>query len=485
MIHFRCCLTALPLLIATGTAGLAADATPEGAARLTEVFQTYLGKTPGVVTVTPSGAVYDLRLDAGPLLSSIPETDAKVTVSPILLQLTDNGDGTWSMTQDQAFDMKMQVPGEADATLSIASLKTTGIFDEKLAAFSTTTSEFTDLKMDQTVTAPDGPSHVAYSVASGQVTTTGTAGASGGVDLTQTMSAKTLIETFNVPMEPGGAPVEISLTAESYGVDGTMTGLRSQQILSTLAFFVAHPSDTEIKAAQEDLRGLLRSDLPLFDHLGGKGLVKTIAAQTPIGPVTLSSMGVEVEANGIVADGMVREALSLDGLVLPPGLVPEWAAALVPQKTALDVKVSGFDLANPVGQILAAFDLTKPEPVEQAFLDSLLPAFLPNGTVDITLAPGETVAPAFTLGYEGAMKAGPAQEIPSGKAKISLKGYDAIVAALSDAPPEVGQQMLPALTLIRGMAQQVGDTLVWDIDASTPGTMLVNGNDLGPMLGQP
>ncbi|WP_234869625.1 hypothetical protein [Alitabrizicola rongguiensis] len=470
----------------TGTAGLAADATPEGAVRLTEVFQTYLGKTPGVVTVTPAGAVYDLRLDAGPLLAKMPEGEGTATVSPLVMQLTDNGDGTWGVTQDQALDVKIQVPGEIDMSVKVGSYKGTGVFDEKLGVFTTSSADFTDLTAVQTITTPEtGQSHSEYSVASGHIDMTGSAGATGGADLVQTFNMSKLSQTIRAPMEPGGSPVDIILTADTYNIDGTMKGLRSHPVLGTLAFFIAHPSETEVKAAQEDLRGGLKEALPVFDSMTASGLLTNVAAQTPIGPVTVARLGVDVDANGLVADGMAREAINLDGLVLPPGLVPEWAAALLPEKTALDVKVSGFDLANPIGQMIATFDLTKPEPLEQAFLDSLLPAFLPNGAVDITLAPGETVAQAFTLGYEGTMKVGPEQQIPTGTAKISLKGYDAIIAALSGAPPEVGQQMLPALTMIRGMAQQVGDTLVWDIDASTPGTMLVNGADLGPMLGQP
>jgi hypothetical protein len=71
-----------------------------------------------------------------------------------------------------------------------------------------------------------------------------------------------------------------------------------------------------------------------------------------------------------------------------------------------------------------------------------------------------------------------------GKATVTMTGMEAVMAALQAAPPEVGGQMVPMLGMAQGMASP-GDAgaLVWEIDASTPGTLLVNGTDLMAMMG--
>ncbi|MDQ7775805.1 MAG: hypothetical protein Q4615_07815 [Paracoccus aminovorans] len=92
MIHFRQGLVAL-LALGPVSAAWAVPATDEGAARLTGVLQTYLGATEGVVSVTPQGDSYQLKIDPAPLLAQVPDAQAQITVSPLTYALTDNGDG--------------------------------------------------------------------------------------------------------------------------------------------------------------------------------------------------------------------------------------------------------------------------------------------------------------------------------------------------------------------------------------------------------
>ena len=68
-------------------------ATPEEAQRLTEVFQTYLSKEPGVVTVTPEGDSYRARFDAAPLFAKIKEPNVSISLTPIEWVITPQGGG--------------------------------------------------------------------------------------------------------------------------------------------------------------------------------------------------------------------------------------------------------------------------------------------------------------------------------------------------------------------------------------------------------
>ena len=136
---------------------------PEGAAELTTLFQTYLGATPGVVTVAPEGEVYGVKLDFAPLLAKLPDTGAEASITPIEFTLTDNGDDSWDMEQDQAFDLQVKVPGQLDLSVHVANLSGEGTFDEAIGDFTTSSTSFTDLVMNQTTTDPAmGESTVNY-----------------------------------------------------------------------------------------------------------------------------------------------------------------------------------------------------------------------------------------------------------------------------------------------------------------------------------
>ena len=198
----------------------------------------------------------------------------------------------------------------------------------------------------------------------------------------------------------------------------------------------------------------------------------------------LAEAGIEVEANGIVADGMVREAFSLSGLTLPEGLVPDWALALVPDSLVLDFQVARFDLAAPAAMLLDAIDLAAAEPVDPAMAATLLAALLPEGAVDITMAPGHVTSGIYDLRFEGAMSAGPAAP-PTGKATITALGIAGVRAALTAAPAEIGMQIAALLAMAQGMAKPGPDgSLIWEIDATRPGTLLINGVDMMTMGAQ-
>lgn len=94
----------------------ATPATPEGASHLTEVFRRYLGATEGVVSVTSGDKTYTATIDAAPLLATVPADNATVSVSPVVLTLTDQGDGTWAVSMDQA--LAFDVDGGGHATIN-------------------------------------------------------------------------------------------------------------------------------------------------------------------------------------------------------------------------------------------------------------------------------------------------------------------------------------------------------------------------------
>jgi hypothetical protein len=115
----------------------------------------------------------------------------------------------------------------------------------------------------------------------------------------------------------------------------------------------------------------------------------------------------------------------------------------------------------------------------------LAAAFMPKGSVDITLGTSEIIAKVFNLKANGSMKAGPAI-MPAGQATVSLKGIDDILAALQSAPPEMGmQQIAPVALIAKGMGKQEADgSLSWKIESTPTGSVTINGIDPMKMGGQ-
>jgi hypothetical protein len=473
-------LTVFPLVLC-GSAAFA-EATDEGAAHLTEVFQTYLGTTEGVVAVAVDGDDYSLTLDAAPLIALAGDADGTASLTPLVMTLTDNGDGTWNVSQDQSLSIAFSMQGAADVKEDIGSMTMEGVFDEALMSFTTASGTMSDIKVSETITQPgQEPMSVEMTMASGTYEMTGTAGAMGGVDNTISVTMSGLSETFTLPGQDGAPGMPITLTAESLTESGKIDGLRPDAFYKTMAWFVAHPSEAAMDADKLALKSILQDGLPLFGMMAVTGAIKSVAVTTPMGNVGIEELSFAVDLNGLVADGKFREAISVSGLTLPEGVIPAWAVPILPQKASVDFQVTDFDAAAAAKVALGLFDLPAGTEPDAAFQGNLLKALMPNNTVTIGLNPGGVSGDGYALTYEGSMVAGPEMPIPTGRATITLMGIEKLQAALDAAPDDIKGQAMMGVGMAQGMAKPgPNGELVWEIDASTPGSLSVNGT---PMMG--
>jgi hypothetical protein len=465
----------------------AEEATPQGAARLTETLQTYLGRSPGVVTVTAEGAGYAVRLDPTPVLSALQDGAGSLRMTPLVADLTNRGDGTWDVVMDQAFSLSLEVAGEVTGPSSfevaVEKIRMTGVFDESLRSMRRSVTDMAGLSVVQITALPDqGEATSRQAVATLRVETDAAAGG-GGVDLTTATAMTGLSQVQTLPLEQGGAPLELRSTAARYQADGVVRGLRTAAVLDTLAWLVAHPSAGEIVAGQEELRGHLTAALPLMDGATSTSEVVFLELDSPVGTFALSRVTTASELSGIVAEGRFRSAGTLEGLELPSEMVPYWATGLVPQSLSLDLSVTGFDLAAPAAILIGTFDLTAPEPLDDAITAPLLAALLPRGGVQLALAPGQLTAPQFELGFGGDLSLGPGT-VPDGKARVTLRGYEDINEALDAAPRQEVEQFRQGLGMAWGLAEKGDGLLTWDFRLTADGRVMLNGMDMGPILGE-
>ncbi len=469
-------LALLPLLMAS--TAIAGPATDEGAKHLTEVFQTYLGSTEGVVAVAVDGDAYALTLDPKPLLDQAQEAGVTATLSPLEYSLTDNGDGTWAVKQDQPFTMSFSGPDKSELKEDVAKMTLDGTFDEKLMAFSSAKGGFEGLKATSSQEAPEGKATVEATLASGTYEMTGAAGASGGTDVTITGTGTGLVEVITAPMGEGATAMPVTIKVDSFSQKMTGSGLMLDGIYKTAAWLVAHPDDASKKAAKDEFKGILTGALPIWNNMLVEGTASKISVDTPMGPAGIDEVGFTVDINGAVKDGKFREAISLAGLTLPPGVLPAWAEPILPKKVTLDVQATGFDAAAGFVAGLGVFDLPEGMADTTAFDESVKKAFLPDGTVTVSLNPGAVTGDGYELTYQGDMKVDVASDMPTGKATVTLTGADKLQAALQAAPDDMKAQAMMGFGMAQGMAKQEGDKLVWEIDATTPGSVSVNGTPL-------
>ncbi len=475
------CVAAGPLL--------AEPASPEGAARIEAGLRAYLGQTSGVVAVVPKGETYALTLDATPLLALAKEAGATGAISPMHLTLTDQGGGLWGVEQDEPFAIKFDLPGTLSLDMGSDAMRWTGVFDEALMAFVLSEARIENMRVNERITDPSGPTtEVTYMIDSVDITSDATAALGGGVDTTIRYSAFGISENFGIAagldgVAPGlSEPMQIGVTAARYDAVMTGKGLRTEGIFGLLSWFVAHSSTAAIEADLDGLKAAVRGALPFWNSLDGEGELHEITVTTPFGSGGADSAQIAVEMSGAVADGRFREMISVKGLDLPTDVVPDWVPALLPKEVTFDFAVSGFDLAAPASFLLDELGPDfNPGPVFEA---RMLEALLPDGKVTITLGPQGVASAIYTLDVGGGFDAGPGV-MPEGSVTIGATGIEAVLEALNAAPEEVRSGAVPGLMMLRGIAKPAGvGRFVWTVEMTPDGKVTVNGLDMSALGGQ-
>jgi hypothetical protein len=472
-------LAVLPLMFSASFA--LADASEEGAERLRQVFQTYLGSTEGVVTVALDGDGYAVTLDAAPLAGLAADAGGKFSLTPLVLSVTDLGNGTWNVVQDQSISLAYTIPDAADVRQDIGAMRYEGVFDEALMTFSSARGEMSDIKITETVTDPvTGPMVVEASVASGRFELTGVAGAAGGVDSTYTTALSGLSESFTTPASDGMPSMPVTLTVEALTQNGKVEGLRPDPIFKLLAWSVSNPTVLAAKANRGQLKPILLEGFPIFAMVAGDMTASTILASTPMGEVGIAEASVTVGVTGAVPDGRLREAITLTGLTLPAGTVPDWALPILPQQVKFDFEIGNFDAAAGFTALLDLLDLPEGAEPDQAMNDRIAAAFLPENSIAIRLNPGHVSGDGVALTFEGDLAVMLDMPIPTGKGVVTLTGIEKLQAAMAAAPQDMQMQAMMFVGMAQGLAKPGADgALVWEIDATTPGSVAINGVPMG------
>ena len=472
------------LLASTALAcpAFALQAGADGAKKLTDVFETYLGKPaagkPGAVTVVPEGEGYRVTLSLAALAAPVANGVFNIEGGNIVFSAAEQPDGNWHVVSNSPLQATIKV-GPQVQNILFDGLKFDGNFDPRAGSFISSTMSIQKLK--QTMASPEANA----SVTSGLVNSVqnSTVAGNGGVSSKMDYNIKDFHEDmiFTSPKKDGAVSPEVkaSLVAGSMQFTMSLEAFRSRKFLDLWAFFVAHPTKELIAASQADLKAILRPLLPLFDKTAGNFALNDVSVQTPFGAFAAKSFGVVVGMTGLVAGANLGEEFKLSGLSIPPGLAPPWSAGLVPTDAAIGFRVQGIDLAAASKEAVEDFTLNSPKPISDADGLKILAAVAPGGKFEIVLTPGRLTSALLDVTFDGAATV----NIPqfSGKVTVHAKGLDAALEALKKgmATDKNAAQAFGVGTMAKGLGKAgAGGSTDWVVEYADGGVK-INGTPFG------
>ena len=462
----------LPILPAA-----AGPATPEEAARLTSLFERYVGQPapgqPGSVTVVPQGESYVATLDLKRALAGL--EGLGFTLDPIVSTetLTPLPDGTWRVTAADSPPITLHV-GPQTYTFTSATSAFDGIYDPKIDGFSRSHQEQTGIAAVQT-----SPTMVQDRRTDRLALDLAAKPAPGGsdVEIHEGFSGTKATFTFVPPAAAAAAsppPVgPYGYAAPTGTVDIGLDGLRNAEVLDLWAFLVAHPSRDSLAAAQDGLKALLRAGLPYVQALKQGASFASFSATTPIGLVTAKTAAAGLEASGLAGTGKASFGVTLAGLVVPPGQFPPSWSGLLPTDVDLHLGAEGFHATEAATELVGDVDLKKDVVVTTDQKAAAAHLFWPGGGT-VTLQPSHIATGMLDLKMQGRASLGDA---PGGTVTLSGRGLDAEIAALqAQAVTDPGaSQILGPLVLAKNLAKPEADgSLTWVV-AFGSGPVTVNG----------
>jgi hypothetical protein len=457
-------------------------ASQDEANQIKAAFEKYLTAEPGVVTVSVVGDAYDVTLDFNPFAAKIKQPDFSGSMAKLTYRISPQGGGKWQVDQNQPFDLSLKAGPAFDISYKVGTAKLSGIWDEALSGFATSTMDFSNFDSVQTIDdSANKTRQVTKTKAAGfKGDQTSTLNAKGGVDFkgTYTSGAANSDSTFDTVT----GPFKLAYTTDSSTSEYSGTNFRQREILSLIAWFVARPSPEAIKKDQTELRELVRLALPMFDNINAIVKAGKVDVTTNYGSGSLSGVDIAVDMNGLTSDGKIREAFKLSGITLPDGILPPWSKPVLPTDISLDFAVTGFNAADPIGLIIDNMDLNAKPPLKSGIEMQLLGMALPKSTFQVALNPGSIKSTTYEISYDGTLDVslgGP----PSGKGTLKMKGFDQTLQSLQQAAatdPSINQVIGPMMAA-KGFSKQEGDVLVWNLESTPQGGVLVNGIDVTKM----
>ena len=274
-------------------------------------------------------------------------------------------------------------------------------------------------------------------------------------------------------------PFDVSAQSDATGVAINLDGLKTRAMLDLWAFWVAHPSRSELAANEGALKGLLSAALAGHPSFAEDIGVKKLAVRTPKGPFAFDE--IKVGAGGAFAgtDSRFNEHFAASGLSLPPEVVPEIYRDFVPTSFDIAFKVSGINLTAAAEEAVADLHLAgDAPPISKEDNERVIAKLVGDGPIVIDIAPSRIQAPQLDLAFEGQIRYVIGK--PTGTVTVRMQNFDKTVTALKGLTPDAQAKMTPVIAMAKGLAKTDGDGgLSWVGEIGADGMMKVNGLPIG------
>lgn len=447
---------------------VSADGAKQLQASLTKTFGPALFDK-GIVSITPQGSAYAVKLDLTPTFAHIKKSGVTVSMDPLTYLATPNADGTYAVTSESAFNYSFaKTEGEDQSSVKFtAACKSSGTFDPKLSVFSS--YETTCPSASATVSSPQSDATVSVGAITSKIT--GVAGNAGGVTISTAGTMSDFVETI----VGKDKPLTIKITAKTATSESTAENFQIGTALDIIGIAAKAGDKADIAAQQGDIKQKLTAALPLWNNLSGKVTLNGVTVETPIGPVALDSIEENVGLTGAVKQASYGLGIKYNGLKLPDTpVIPAWAGPLVPAQGNIDLKFEGVDLDALARLAIQNFDVTKEPPIPDEVSAQALQIVM-GGQPHVTLSPSTFSAPAGALSAQGSMNV-----FPDKKGTVTISTAD--LDKLSDA---LGKAQVPNMPMLvafaKGLAKTADGKAVWaiDFDGDTK-AVSVNGQVLNP-----
>jgi len=326
----------------------------------------------------------------------------------------------------------------------------------------------------------DPTSSTEFTAASGSFQLQSTKNVTRGVDFTALQTISGMVQTMRLAAPEAGVDLPVVLRSPELSYSSSATGFQAQQLLDLLAFGVANADEAKLKAAQPQLKTLLRDVLPLWDRLTGAYGWRELSVGTPVGIFSAANAKIDVAMDGVRNDGTISYKFQIDDLAVPADVLPRWTAPLLPEDIDLNFGGTGLDLEGPAMAAIDAFDLNRDPPIAPEVGDTIMAQFMAD-------PPKFVINRSIIRNKDTEISAQGEMNFAGGKATftatVEAAGFDRAMQTIQEATasaPEAQQAYLVAVAA-KGFAKTLSDgRLQWIIDMTADGAVTVNGAMVKP-----
>ena len=270
-------------------------------------------------------------------------------------------------------------------------------------------------------------------------------------------------------------PVHVSGEGSGAQIDVTLADFQPQPLLDAWRFLVGHPERADVARDFEQLKPVLTALAADRLKLDERVSLAKLNVVTEAGPIVAEGVTGGVGAANMGAASGFYERFAAQTIKLPDGLAPPMYAPLIPVSFSFGFKATGFDVEAGVQEWLADAKLDGDGPAlskeDQAKVGE---KFVGGRPILVEIEPSHLVTPDLDLAFDGKITIEGSER--TGTVKITLRDFAKTEQALEALPPQMAQQMTPALAMAKGLATAQPDgSLVWICTVGHDHMVKVNG----------